>query len=322
MARLFALAEPPTNYYATAEGKRGADLRAALHAVIRNHHVIPYSSSSANDTSDALRDLDEDPANTTNVLCLYSGKSEPKASFAQTGGWNREHCWCNSYGLDGVEPAFSDLHNLRPEDSNVNSSRNNKLYDVSDTNSPGYRFPAHIEAPLASADSDSWEPPNAVKGDVARAVFYMAVRYTGDHTNEPALFPTDWTRQITSSTNLMGRLSTLLHWNRTDPPDDRERARNDRVFEHWQHNRNPFIDRPEFVELAFAAELRLSTLNSQPSTLVLIWPAEFTNAVPENTATFPAAWIPVTNARSFTGSNWLLGLPANTAPAFYHLRLP
>lgn len=100
-----------------AEGKRGADLHAALHAIIQSHHVIPYSSSSTNDTSDVLRDLDEDPANAANLLCIYSGKSEPKASFAQTGGWNWKHCSCNSYGLDGVEPAFSDLHNLRPEDS-------------------------------------------------------------------------------------------------------------------------------------------------------------------------------------------------------------
>ena len=155
---LLAHADPPAGYYATAEGKRGAELRGALHAIIRNHHVIPYSSSSTNDTSDALKDLDEDPANTNNVLCIYSGKSEAKSTFGISGGWNREHCWCNSYGLDYVEPAYSDLHNLRPEDSNVNSSRNNKLYDVSDTNSPGYKFQAHVEAPR-------WRPRIRIHGN-------------------------------------------------------------------------------------------------------------------------------------------------------------
>ena len=38
---LLALAEPPVGCYATAEGKRGVELRAALHVIIRNHHVIP-----------------------------------------------------------------------------------------------------------------------------------------------------------------------------------------------------------------------------------------------------------------------------------------
>ena len=324
---LWLRADPPAGYYSAAEGKRGAELRVALHAIIRNHHVIPYSSSSPNDTSDALRELDEDPANTNNVLCIYSGKSEAKSTFGISGGWNREHCWCNSYGLDGVEPAYSDLHTLRPEDSNVNSSRQNKLYDVSDTNSLGYKFPAHVEAPLASADSDSWEPPPNVRGDVARAVFYMAVRYTGDHTNEPALFPTDWTGQITSSTNLMGRLSTLLQWHRADPPDARERQRNDRVFTSYQHNRNPFIDHPEWVDPAFAAVLTLARRTGEGGVppgegLILSWPAVYTNAVLESAISLATNWTALTNAPRFTGTNWLLALPTNAPPAFYRLRLP
>ena len=86
-----------------------------MHAIVRNHHVIPYSSS-AFDTSDALRVLDEDPANSDNVVGIYSRESEPKVSFGITSGWNREHLWPNSYGLDDQEPAYSDLHNLRAED--------------------------------------------------------------------------------------------------------------------------------------------------------------------------------------------------------------
>jgi len=327
LARLCVFAEPPAGYYATAEGKRGAELRAALHAIIRNHHVIPYSGGTGTNATDALSALEEDPANPTNVLCIYSGKSEPKSAANQTSGWNKEHCWCNAYGLDYVEPAYSDLHNLRVEDWNVNSSRGNKLYDVSDTNSPGYKFPAHAEAPLVSTDSDSWEPPANVRGDVARAVFHMATRYTGDHTNEPALFPTDWTGQITSSTNLMGRLSTLLQWHRADPPDDRERQRNDRVFTSYQHNRNPFIDHPEWVEPAFAAVLTLARRTGEGGGtpgegIILTWPAVFTNAVPETASHITTNWTAVTNAPRFTGTNWFLSLPATVPPAFYRLRLP
>src|SRR5436190_11591515 len=106
------------------------------------------------------------------------------------------------------------------EDSNVNSSRGNKFFDVSDLLDARYRKPAHPEAPLASTDTDSWEPPAAVKGDIARALFYMVVRYTGDVPGEPALHLTDATQQIISSANFMGRFSTLVRWSQADPVND------------------------------------------------------------------------------------------------------
>lgn len=132
--------------------------------------------------------LDQDPSNASNVIGIYSRQSELASTFGLTTGWNREHLWCDSYGLDGREPAYSDLHNLRAEDANVNSSRGNKFYDISDTNNGGYKFPAHVEAPLASTDSDSWEPPALVKGDIARAVFYMAVRSGSPEDSSGARF--------------------------------------------------------------------------------------------------------------------------------------
>ena len=45
----------------------------------------------------------------------------------------------------------------------------------------------------------------------------------------------------------LGRLTVLLQWHRADPPDAFEKRRNDVIFERWQHNRNPFIDHPEWV---------------------------------------------------------------------------
>ena len=140
--------DPPPGYYTAAEGESGAALRQALHQVLHNHTVIPYGSGTRFDTSDALKALDQDPTNTNNVIGIYSRQSEPASSFGLTTGWNREHLWCDSYGLDGREPAYSDLHNLRAEDANVNSSRGNKFFDISDTNSAGYRMPAYAEGLL------------------------------------------------------------------------------------------------------------------------------------------------------------------------------
>jgi len=312
-----AQADPPPGYYDLAEGKTGPELRQALHAIIRGHHVIPYSSSSF-DTCDALKFLDQDPANTNNVIGIYSRASEPASSFALTTGWNREHLWCNSYGLDGHEPAYSDLNNLRAEDMDVNSIRGNKFFDISDTTSPDYRMPAHVEAPLASTDTDSWEPPASVKGDIARALFYMTVRYTGDVANEPALYLTDATGQITSTTNLMGRLSTLLHWSQADPVDASERLRNDRVYG-YQSNRNPFIDHPEWVTAAFIPALHLT---QTAGAVVLTWTNDGPSMRVEQATNRASTWTALTNVSTLTTTNtWTVMLAPEPGTRLFRLRL-
>ena len=101
-----------------------------------------------------------------------------------------------------------------------------------------------------------------MKGNMARAVFYLAIRYEGDaHANgtaEPDLELTDNRAWMTSSGNggkfYMGVLSTLLQWHALDPVDARELERNEVVFG-IQGNRNPFVDHPEWA----TAELFNST---------------------------------------------------------------
>ena len=127
----FAQADPPENYYATTIGKTGIELRSALHDIIDDHRVIKYSSKTP-DTADALAKLDADPGNPNSVILIYSRRSEAISNFGTSTGWNREHLWCNSYGIDKRGPAYSDLHNLKPADASVNSARSNKIYDNSD----------------------------------------------------------------------------------------------------------------------------------------------------------------------------------------------
>jgi endonuclease I len=319
MAALAVNAAPPAGYYTNATDKTGAQLRDALHAIIRNHNALPYASSSF-DTSDALAVLDQDPANTNNILTLYGPTSEPTASFGLTTGWNREHQWPNSYGLDDVEPAYSDLFNLRAEDATVNSSRGNKFFDVSDTNATSYRFPAHAEAPLCSTDADSWEPPQIVKGDIARAMFYMTVRYTGDVEGEPALRLTDDANLISSSSNFMGRFGTLIKWHLADPVSPEESSRNDLVYSLYQTNRNPFVDHPEWVASAFLPTL---TLTPQLTNLLLSWPADHApEMVAEQKTNLAAPWFPVTNAPVLEGGSWSIALPPPADSRFFRLRLP
>ncbi|MEO0324434.1 MAG: pre-peptidase C-terminal domain-containing protein, partial [Myxococcota bacterium] len=105
-------------------------------------------------------------------------------------------------------------------------------------------------------DGNSWEVWSSRRGDIARAMFYMDLRYEGGThgvtgAREPDLRLTDDTSLIrTTGTNAsvayMGLLSTLLAWHAEDPVDDRERDRNDVVYG-YQGNRNPFVDHPEWV---------------------------------------------------------------------------
>jgi len=255
---------PPQNYYATASGKTGIELRAALHDIIDDHRVIKYSSKNP-DTADALANLDANPNKPNSVMLIYSRRSEAISNFGTSSGWNREHLWCNSYGIDKRGPAYSDLHNLKPADASVNSARSNKIYDISDTSDAKYQKPGHPEAKLTSEDTDSWEPPVEVRGEIARAAFYMDVRYSGDKSNENDLQLTNDLSAISSDSVFFGKLDTLLEWHIADPVDAAERARNDLVYSDYQKNRNPFVDHPEWVVAIYGSTTSEPCVLSQPT---------------------------------------------------------
>ncbi|MGC3956980.1 MAG: endonuclease [Verrucomicrobiota bacterium] len=318
-----AVANPPDGYYANAEGKAGSELKDALHAIIRNHHVIPYSSSSF-DTSDALKVLDQTATNASYVNLIYNNSNVLASTFAAATGWNREHMWAQSYGLDGVEPSYSDLFNLRACDENVNSSRGNKFYDITTTNGVGYSFPAHIEAPQCSTDKDSWQPPGYNCGNIARAMFYMVTRYTGDVANEPLLQLTDNPALITTANAYFGKLSTLLEWHNANPVDAEEMLRNDRIYSLYQTNRNPFVDHPEWVNLMFAP-----AFTNRPSLsvslaggdIVLSWIATNQVAQLETSTNLSGVWSVVTNVPALADGRFQVSVSHGDPRAFFRLQV-
>lgn len=143
---------------------------------------------------------------------------------------------------------LTDLHNIHPADTNVNSSRGNKYYGECVATSTHCSRPANNEAAAdTETDKERWAPPKEVKGDVARSLMYMAVSYGFQQPNgSPPLRLSDSPNIETSE---MGLLSTLLQWNKLDPPSRMEKLRNDRICKLYQHNRNPFIDHPEYANL-------------------------------------------------------------------------
>jgi hypothetical protein len=150
--------------------------------------------------------------------------------------------WPQSRGLgDDSGPAFSDLHALRTADEKVRAARGNLFFG--DCNPECANFPASPEAASDTAKNDTvFLPPASIRGDIARSLFYMELRYSATNVLELTDCPDGGSTQ-------MGFLSELLKWHEDDPVDDEEKIRNDRICARWQGNRNIFIDYPELAAI-------------------------------------------------------------------------
>jgi endonuclease I len=235
----FGFSQIPAGYYDAADGLTGDQLKAALNSIIEGHTEFSYDA-----VKYALWDTDEDPNNSNNVICLYTGWSYGKTDFGNgSENWNREHTWSKSHGDFGdVAPAGTDLHHLRPTDASVNSAKNNRDFD--------YGASEYMDGSGATGcyySTNIWEPRDEVKGDVARMIFYMATRYEGEN-GEPDLEVVDYVDTAPNNESNYGKLSTLLTWHENDPVDDWERNRNNIIYSDYQGNRNPYIDHPEYVD--------------------------------------------------------------------------
>ena len=264
-----ALADPPDGYYNKAEGLSGSKLVDSIHLIIDNHTVLKYTNSGNNDWHDGL-DIDvwealvytdstclDGMLNCGDVQLLYLGESRHMSKANRGSGandsWDREHVWPKSRGFKKQsQDGYTDLHHLRPADRNINGSRSNYGYDVGgkpvmDKLADGTKVDSTAKL---DTHNDSFEPPNRAKGQVARMIFYMAVRYQpGDDQspeNMPNLVLKDNNKRTTEP--WIGDLCTLLQWHNQYGPTDFERRRNDRVMD-LQGNRNPFIDEPGWANL-------------------------------------------------------------------------
>ena len=259
----------PAGYYDPAQGLTGTALKTALNDIIQDHVEFPYTSSGT-DTWDILKETDRDTLNANNVILLYSGWSVDAAQEYNSGnGWNREHVWPQSRGPFNTNIGIgTDVHALRPTDISTNSARNNRWF--AECNEP-YIDGSGATGSYLSSTEWLWKPRDEVKGDVARMIFYMAVRYEGEN-GELDLELID---SIPSDDNLNlplhAKVTDLLQWNDEDPVSDWERNRNDIIYYNYQQNRNPFIDHPEWAMEIWGYFLNTPELTlSKDKTLVKI----------------------------------------------------
>ncbi|GAA4789365.1 endonuclease [Lysobacter hankyongensis] len=261
-----------TGYYSKVNTSSPSQLRCSLHATIKGHTAYPYSGGTTN-TWTILEIADEDPLNSGRILDVYRNRSYAKvtdrAGASSTNKYNREHTWPKSLGFSAEtgnlglpNSPHTDTHMLYLSDANYNADRGNKPYG----NCSGCTERV-TEVYNGAGGGSGVYPGNSNwfngsvfqtwgkrKGDMARAVLYMAIRYEGGThpttgQNEPDLELTDNASLIvatSSSPAYMGLLSTLLAWHQADPPDAAEVARNEVIYS-FQGNRNPFIDHPEWA---------------------------------------------------------------------------
>jgi endonuclease I len=217
----------PKNYYSSAVSLSGSELRDEIQEIISTEaSKLSYST-----VWTMCENGDQNPENSSQVWQIYKETGIAKtAHVSGSTGWNREHVWAKSHGDFGTSNGpGTDGHHLRASDARENGNR--AALDFAFVNGP------------RTKNSTFYEPPKSAKGDVARAIFYMAVRY--------GFTVDDLGGQGKAARH--GKLEDLLKWNELDPVDPYEIRRNNVIYD-FQHNRNPFIDHPELVKYIFGAK--------------------------------------------------------------------
>lgn len=256
----------PDDYYSEVLNGDFADVAAKKQALTEiassGHKAVSYKQ-----VWSILTYSDEDPADKSKVIMLYSGESISKHdNGGDVDDWNREHVWPQSHGVDGGY-GNTDAHHLRPAMPQVNGARSNHDFDNGGT--PVSQAPDN----LVDTTLGTFEPRDAVKGDVARMMFYMDTRYEGgDSSNNGDLKLVDAIGSVGEKLEA-GKLCTLYAWHKQDPVDKLEQDRNTAVYE-YQGNRNPYIDRPEWVQDIYGALCNDAPVPDLDVDIVIDAPAE------------------------------------------------
>ena len=243
-------AQAPSGYYDSANGLTGDQLKLALHNIIKGHEEISYGAiwnafkNTDNKGNNVVWDMYSDGATYT---YSYSDANDKCGEYSQEGDcYNREHSWPKNWFNDDEDSTPGhDIHHIFPTDGYVNAQRSNFPFGEVNTNGSYVTFEngsklGNCKASLGYSNK-VYEPIDEYKGDIARALMYMSVRYyteddswnTSGMTNKSELQP--WA------------INMLLDWNAQDPVSQKEIDRNNVIYTSYQHNRNPFIDNPDYA---------------------------------------------------------------------------
>ena len=199
-----------TDLYDSCKNLKDEALKKQLLSLIKGHHPVGYQG--AQDI--VFSDLDNVNGY---VECVYTGRKLKTDKEPPATDMNIEHTWPQSKGAEGI--AKCDLHHLFPADSKANGKRGNFPFGL-------VKNPKWEQGGSKLGDS-IFEVRPQQRGNTARGMFYFAIRYGYDIDAKQE--------------------QVLRQWHKEDPVDEYEKKRCDRI-ENYQHNRNPFVDHPEFVD--------------------------------------------------------------------------
>ncbi|MBI1305532.1 MAG: T9SS type A sorting domain-containing protein [Bacteroidetes bacterium] len=204
------------SYYDATQNLYDEDLKSALKSLLAKN----YKSLGYNTARDYMYGNIDNHDGV--VTCVYTGRTAVfnDRNGANSNSFNCEHTWPQSL-FNSNEPEKSDLNHIFPTDNTANSYRSNYPFGV--VNSPTWTNGG------SKYGSSLFEPRDAHKGNVARALFYFSIRYQN------------------YSSFLTNQETILRSWASSFPPTSSDSLRNEQVF-YYQKNRNPFVDHPEFLE--------------------------------------------------------------------------
>jgi endonuclease I len=241
-------------YYADLIATKGgpanwtlADVADLLSSTQRNSLPSTSAESGGDDIYAALTDLDRGISGADTVLLLYRNLEVPSLPSATPQSWSAERLFPIIRGATRASGAANDVFNIKAGDTSVLLTRRGRLFygecgtveDTAECVSPATEETAADTA----VDGKIITPPADRLGDVARSLFYMAVRY-----ESLGLFLVDCPPFDDGE---FGYRTPLLEWHAASQPTAQEIARNDQACVRWQGNRNPFIDYPELVAQFF-----------------------------------------------------------------------
>ena len=244
---------PPPIITSTLSPSPSSSAPCPPHAELRQqlvgHTSFPYTSSRT-DTWDVLKEADADPATAANVWLLYANRSTNGAQEYNSGaGWTREHLWPQSlarYDANSNDEPATDLHALRAALQSCNSHRSNHVFGaVPHTD----WVPSHTDCPLLMCESGVCEPHDSIKGEIARALMYMALRYDGADDVSASSGPEDWLDLKLADVSNGGE-ALLASWSDAHAPGAAEIAR-DAIIASRQGFGNPFVANPTLTRCRY-----------------------------------------------------------------------
>ena len=244
-------------FYRSITKESGKDLHFKLNQLLKNTH----RSISYDDLHKAYMktDLDKEYEGDRTILDMYSERPNKKDSYSYKPGkllcgnihkegdcYNREHLFPQGL-FNKRRPMKTDIYHVFPTDGKVNRLRDSYPFGVvseveTETSNGSKLGYMHTKAYRGKV----FEPIDEFKGDIARAMLYFAVRY------KSILFKVKRTPMVHRGEYSPWFLKLMIKWHKQDPVSQHERRRNNLACD-YQHNRNPFIDNPEWVSAIWEA---------------------------------------------------------------------